>query len=417
MQYSGCMNSDTTLNNGQPQLRRTLTLPLLVLYGLGTTIGAGIYVLVGAAAGRAGMHAPIAFVVAAIAVAPTAAAYGELAGRYPVSAGEASYVRQGLKSRYLSLLTGLLVIISGVVATATIAIGCAGYIRSLVDIPLSAAVAGVIVAMGLVAMWGILESVLLAALFTLIEAGGLLALIAAGFFGGGDMPMSGVELPSIGELTVWLGIANAGLLAIFAFIGFEDMVNVAEETKNPKATMPAAILLTLGITAVLYTLVTYVAVNTIAPADLAKSTSPLSDVFGARTGMTPVAISAIAIFATLNTVLVQIIMASRVVYGMAGQGTMPSVFNQVSALTRTPTRATVAVVIVAVLLALAYELEGLAEATSLAILFIWALANMALIAIKLRGEAAPEGVFVVPMIVPIIGLVLSLVFIAVSLFG
>jgi amino acid transporter len=401
-----------------PQLRRTLNLPLLVLYGLGTTIGAGIYVLVGAAAGRAGLFAPLAFVLAAIAVAPTAAAYGELAGRFPVSAGEASYVREGLRHRYLSLLTGLLVILSGVVATATISIGCAGYISSLVSIPLPVAVVAVIIAMGLVAMWGILESVLLAALFTIIEAGGLIALIVAGFFGSqGNLAAAEMDLPAFSDTALWLGIANAGILAIFAFIGFEDMVNVAEETRNPKTTMPWAILLTLGITAVLYTLVTYVAVNTIAPEDLARSSAPLSDVFQARTGLTPVVISAIAIFATLNTVLVQIIMASRVIYGMAGQGTMPAMFNQVSALTHTPTRATIAIVMISLVLALAYNLEGLAEATSLAILIIWVLANAALIAIKLRREPAPEGVFVVPMIVPVLGLLLSLVFIAVSLFA
>ena len=119
-----------------PKLKRSLNLPLLVLYGLGTTIGAGIYVLVGAAAGRAGIYAPVAFIVAAIGIAPTAAAYGELASRYPVSAGEAAYVKAGFGSRTMSLVAGWLVIVSGVVASAAIAIGCAGYIRTFVDVPL-----------------------------------------------------------------------------------------------------------------------------------------------------------------------------------------------------------------------------------------------------------------------------------------
>ncbi|MDH3741550.1 MAG: amino acid permease [Hyphomicrobiales bacterium] len=402
----------------EPKLKRSLNLPLLVLYGLGTTIGAGIYVLVGAAAGRGGMYAPIAFVAAAIAIAPTAASYGELAGRFPVSAGEAAYVNAGLKSRYLSILTGLLVIVSGVVASATIAIGCAGYVRTLIDLPLPVAVTAVIAIMGLVAAWGILESVLLAALFTLIEAGGLIILIGAGFINGDDLALRLPEvLPPVADLSVWFGIANAGLLAVFAFIGFEDMVNVAEETKNPGTTMPWAIFLTLGITAILYALVTFVAVMAVSPTDLAQSEAPLSMVFEKLTGMSPVAISAIAVFATLNTILVQLIMASRVIYGMAGQGNMPAVFSGVSAVTHTPLLATTAVVGLTWLLAIALPLERLAEVTSMLVLFIWVLTNLALIVMKLRQDRPPFDAFVVPMWVPVTGLLLSGAFIVVSIAG
>ena len=197
---------------GKPRLKRSLNLPLLVLYGLGTTIGAGIYVLVGAAAGRAGIYAPMAFVAAAIGIAPTAASYGELASRYPVSAGEAAYVNAGFGSRAMSLFTGWLVIVSGVVASAAIAIGCAGYIRTFIDLPISLVVTAVIAAMGLVAAWGIVESVLLAALFTLIEAGGLIVLVYAGFSHDSDLILRVPEtFPPIAEMGIWLGIANAGL--------------------------------------------------------------------------------------------------------------------------------------------------------------------------------------------------------------
>lgn len=403
------------ITHAEPKLKRSLNLPLLVLYGLGTTIGAGIYVLVGAAAGRAGIFAPVAFLAAAIALAPTAASYAELAGRFPVSAGEAAYVNAGFKSRYISIFTGLLVIISGVVASATIAIGCAGYLRTLVDIPLPVAVTGIIFLMGLVAAWGILESVLLAALFTIIEAGGLLVLIAAGFFWGDDITLRLPDvIPPIGDGAIWLGIANAGLLAVFAFIGFEDMVNVAEETKKPRVTMPWAIFLTLSITTVLYTLVTFVAITAVAPADLAQSEAPLSMVFLQITGLSPVAISAIAVFATLNTILVQFIMASRVIYGMAGQGNMPALFARVNLRTHTPLLATAAVVAVTLMLALALPLERLAELTSIFVLFIWVLANLALIVMKLRRDQTPEGGFIVPFWVPVAGMLLSGMLIIVS---
>ena len=399
----------------KPRLKRSLNLPLLVLYGLGTTIGAGIYVLVGAAAGRAGIYAPFAFIAAAIGIAPTAISYGELASRYPVSAGEAAYVNAGFGSRIMSLFTGWLVIVSGVVASAAIAIGCAGYIRSFIDLPLSFVVTAVIVTMGLVAAWGIVESVLLAALFTLIEAGGLLVLVYAGFANGSDIILRVPEtVPPIAELGIWLGIANAGLLAVFAFIGFEDMVNVAEETKRPGVTLPWAIILTLTITTILYTLVAMVAVLAVPPAELARSEAPLSLVYTRLTGASPVMISGVAIFATANTILVQLIMASRVVYGMAEQGTMPRLFARVNAVTHTPLFATVAIVTGTLVLALGFKLERLAEMTSQIMLVIWALANMALVLIKLRKAPEPDDAFIVPIWVPIAGFVFSCALIVLS---
>jgi amino acid transporter len=308
----------------------------------------------------------------------------------------------------MSLFTGWLVIVSGVVASAAIAIGCAGYIRTFLDLPLPLVVTAVIVAMGLVAAWGIVESVLLAALFTLIEAGGLIVLVYAGLSHDSDLILRVPEtFPPIAEMGIWLGIANAGLLAVFAFIGFEDMVNVAEETRRPRITLPWAIFLTLAITTVLYTLVTMVAVLAVAPAELARSEAPLSLVYSRLTGASPIMISGVAIFATANTILVQLIMASRVVYGMAEQGTMPKLFARVNALTRTPLVATFAIVTATLILALGFNLERLAEVTSQVVLVIWALANMALVLIKLRKGPEPDDVFIVPLWVPITGFVFS----------
>ena len=190
-------------------LKRSLNLPLLVLYGLGTTIGAGIYVLVGAAAGEAGIYAPLAFLIAAIGVAPTAAGYAELSGRYPVSAGEAAYVSAGFNSSTASWIVGILVIVSGIVASATIAIGCAGYIRTFLDLPEYVTVLLVIASMGVIACWGILESVLFAALLTLIEAGGLLLLIYFGITSE-HMSLENISrvVPDNMDTTVLVGVAR-----------------------------------------------------------------------------------------------------------------------------------------------------------------------------------------------------------------
>ena len=138
-------------------LRRRLGLPLLVLYGTGITIGAGIYVLIGAVAGHAGKYAPWSFLLAAIVMVLTVASYAELSTRYPVSAGEAAYVKAAFQSRTMSTLTGLLTIAVGVVASSAVTLGSAGYIRQFVDAPQSLIVVIVVLVLGAVAAWGILE--------------------------------------------------------------------------------------------------------------------------------------------------------------------------------------------------------------------------------------------------------------------
>jgi len=160
-------------------LRRRLGLPLLVLYGTGVTVGAGIYVLVGSVAGHAGRHAPLAFVIAAVVMALTVASYAELCTRFPVAAGDAAYVKGAFGSRLLSTLTGLAVIGTGVIASATVTLGAAGYIAEFTDLPRPLVVSVIVVALGLVSAWGILESVVLASVSTLIELAGLLAIIVA----------------------------------------------------------------------------------------------------------------------------------------------------------------------------------------------------------------------------------------------
>lgn len=395
------------------ELRRSLSLPLVVLYGLGVTIGAGIYVLLGATAGRAGIYAPVSFVVAAVVMVFSAASFSELAARFPVSAGEAAYVRAGFRSGILSLIVGFLVISSGVVSSAAITVGSTGYLQEFVDLGDQTLITIIVLAVGAIAAWGIMESVTFASLFTIIEAGALLTVIGAGF---GSRPELISELPRLvpplADLGVWTAISGAGLLAFFAFIGFEDMVNLAEEVKDPRRTLPRAVFLTLVIATVIYFLVTAVAVLAVPLEELAASRAPLSLVFGHITGVSPVAITLIAIVATLNGVIIQIIMASRVLYGLARQGSVPAIFARVHPRTRTPLIATGCVAAIVLALALLFPLEGLAEWTSRIVLVIFALANVSLLLIKLRKEPAAEGAFTVKIWVPAAGFLTCLVFLA-----
>lgn len=408
--------SSAELSRDTPALRRRISLPMLVLYGVGVTIGAGIYVLIGAMARHAGPHAPFAFLLAAVVMGLTAASFTELCTRHPVSAGEAAYVRAAFHWRPLTLLVGLLTAAIGIVSSATVALGAAGYLREFIGLPQTLLAALVVLALGLVAARGILESVLLAGLFTLVEMSGLLLIVGAGFHAGLDILPSLPRLiapPS--DLALWPGIALASLLAFFAFIGFESLVNMAEEAHAPERDIPWAIGLTLAISTTLYFLVAAIAVLAVPLDRLAESPAPLSLVFRTLVGIDPAAISAIAVIATLNTVLVQITMASRVLYGMARQGDLPRPLGQVNRWTATPLVATALVVAITLVLAIAFPLERLAESTSLATLVVFAFINLALIKIKRDGSPLPPGAVSVPAAIPVLGLLTCLGMIAGSL--
>lgn len=397
-------------------LKRRLNLPLLVLYGTGVTIGAGIYVLIGAVAAHAGMHAPWAFVLAAIVMGLTVSSYAELCTRYPVSAAEAAYVKAAFNSRFLSTFTGLLMIATGTISSATVSLGAAGYIRQFIDLPVSVIVIAVVAALALIAAWGILESVVIAGLFTLVEVGGLVAIIVAAV--GADVPVAKtlLALPSP-DFTTLSGIAFASLLAFFAFIGFEDLVNMVEETKAPGVTLPRAMAITLVVTTLLYVAIAAISVATVPLDRLAASPAPLSLVFRELAQVSPATISAIAIVATLNTILAELTMASRVVYGMSRQGDLPRVLGNVHATTGTPLIATGIVAVLIVALAFTVSFERLAEASSVATLTVFALVNLSLLRLRLGGATRSPDQFSVPLWVPAAGLVTCVAMMASALFG
>jgi APA family basic amino acid/polyamine antiporter len=388
-------------------LRRALTLTHIVLYGLGVTIGAGIYVLIGAAAARGGMHAPVAFVLAAILMALTASSFAELGGRIPLAAGEAAYAREAFGSDRVATAVGLLVVAIAIVSAAAISVGSAGYLGVFLPLPQPVLIAGVVLAMGGIAAIGIRESVSFAGAMTIIEVGGLLMLILAGLASGGsDLVTRLPEVaPPLGDARVLAGIMSAALLAVFAFVGFESVVNLAEEVHDPRRVVPRAIFWTLGLTTLLYVLVVWVALVAVPPAELARSGAPLALVFQRLTGGSPWIMSVIAIVATLNGIIVQVIMASRVLYGLGKQGSLPAPLMRVNAATRTPVNATVLTTALILALALALPLGHLADLTSRITLLMFAIINLALVRIKLRdrGHAPRRTAYVAPLWVPCAG--------------
>lgn len=386
------------------QLKRTLGLPLVMFFGLGNILGAGIYVLIGKVAGEAGMFTPVGFLVAAFIASFSAFTYSELSARFPNSAGEALYVDKGFSNRFLSRLTGLMIALAGMIASATIFRGFYGYFSTFIQLPEWLVITAIVLAMGLLIIWGISQSVRMAALLTIAEIGGLLLVIWAGRDLLVGLPEHlPVLTPSL-DSTVWVGIFLGAFLAFFAFLGFEDMVNIAEEVKDPERTMPAAILLALLIATLIYTGVALVAVLAMDQQTLASSDAPLADVLVATSDINPAIISFIGMFAVINGALIQMIMASRMFYGMARQGWLWQPLSRVSERTHTPVNASWLVILIVLNLALWFPLEDLAKTSSFIILCVFSLVHVALIRIKRQGPT-PSGVICVPLWVPVSGLI------------
>ncbi|MFI2768073.1 APC family permease [Ruegeria faecimaris] len=389
-----------------PKLRRALTAPLLTLYGLGVTVGAGIYVLVGATAEVAGPYAAVSFLIAALVVSLTALSYAELATRYPVSAGEAAYVEAGFQRNWIAVLVGLAVAASGVISASAVAIGAASYLHTLTNLGTTLLTIGIVSVMGLIALWGIAQSVFVAAVITIIEISGLLFVIGWGMSVQDPQGYAFSETFPGFEINAWRGIFAASLLAFFAFVGFEDMANVAEEVKDPVRTIPKAILLTLVLATGLY-LATSITVLLVVPIDtLSTSTAPLALVFSNAPEVIKQGFAAVAVVATVNGVLIQMIMASRVIYGLADRDHLPKILASVPQVTQTPVVATLLVVALILLLTQTLPIGTLAERTSQIVLGVFVLVNFSLIFLKLKPDSTRQH-FHVPLVVPILGVLTS----------
>lgn len=393
----------------QVTLKRAFTLPLLTFYGLGTILGAGIYVLIGEVAASAGSYTPLAFLLAAVLAAFSAFSYAELSARFPLSAGEAVYTQRAFGRTWLALTVGLMIVMIGLVSTATLVNGFVGYLQVFVQLPPWLIIVLLVFALSGLAMWGITESAWVATITTLIEIGGLLLVLWVGW------PVAELK-PALHQLshlsldmTTLVGVLGGAFVAFYAFIGFEDIVNVAEEVRDPSRTLPRAVLLALGVATLLYMLVALTAVSLLAPAELAASDAPLALVYQQATGKAPVFISLISLAAVINGALIQIVMASRVLYGMGAQHWLPDWLASVNPYTRTPLHSTVLITVIILILALWLPLLTLAKMTSLLTLLVFSIVNLSLWHIKQR-DPRPEGIVVFPLWLPLAGFLCSLGF-------
>ena len=409
-------------------LKRRLGLGLLTLYGLGIMVGAGIYVLVGEVAGLSGLLAPLVFLLAGLIAAPTAMSYAELTGRIPEAGGEVAWLRDAFGIQALPAAAGLAIVGGATLSAAAVIQGGAAYLWSFLPLPVeilrsvpsSVLIPPLIAAMALLAIRGVAHAMLAAAAFTVIEVGGLLLAIWAGFISpptaewGAGLGGSLEAMGGWGAMAPGLGVAC--MLAFFAFIGFEDMVNMAEETHDPGRTMWKAILMALGATAVLYALVAAAALHAVPSFMMDGMGNPLFAVV--RTGAPELArlMALIGGIAALNGVLAQMVMGSRVLYGSGRR------FRALGWLARThprwgtPVPATLLVAALVLVVAMTVPLGRLAAGSSMVLLAVFVGVNVALVALREKGPA-PEGAWTAPRWAPWAGAILSALAVAAGLFG
>ena len=395
----------------KPQLRRSVSTGMLTLYGVGNIVGAGVYVLVGKIAEPAGYLAVFAFALAALVAFCAALSYAELAARFPVSAGISVYLHEAFKAKHVSTVIGVLLVFAGTISTATLLKGFSGYFTHFLPVDPLIVIATVTLLLLLSKLRGIKESVGIAAVLTIIEVCGLLFLMAAILITEPNTlaTFSGNFLHAARAIdgTALTGILAGALIAFYAFVGFEDMVNIAEEVQKPQHAYPRAILAAMISVTVLYIAVTVVTLGVLSPQILSASSAPLADAYAVATGQSPALIIGVSLVATLNGVIVNVVMGSRFLYGLSRRGWIPEWFGRVSG-RHVPARGLVLVSACAALCAFLLPIERLAQATSLLLLIVFAAVNISLIIIRKRHTVYSQEIRISPGFVPWVGAITSI---------
>ena len=391
------------------ELKRHMGLFQLTMYGVGLILGAGIYVLIGEAAGIAGDAVWISFVLAAIVAVIAGLSYAELCSVFPKAAAEYTFIKNSFKSNFLGFLIGWLTAVTSIITAAVVALGFGGYLAEFIDIPIVISAILLLGALSVINFFGIRESSWTNIILTLVEAAGLVIIIYIGFTFATPEPVNYFESP-----TGLNGIVIAFVLIFFAFVGFEDMANVAEEVKKPSRTIPKAILLSISITGVIYVLVSLAAVRVVSWQDLGASAAPLAAVAERVLGVGGQALlSSIALFATTNTVLIILIAGSRVLYGMATDRSLPRALGKIHFKTKTPWIAVIGIMLVSMVFAFIGDIVFVANISVFAIVITFAMVNLSVIVLRYT-EPTIERPFRVPFnigkfpILPLLGLGLSI---------
>ena len=408
-----------------PELKRVMGPGLLLLFVVGDILGTGVYALVGDVAGEVGGAAWLPFLVAFAVATVTAFSYLELVTKYPQAAGAALYAHKAFGIHFITFIVAFVVMCSGITSASTASRAfSANFFEGIgVAEPSKLGVAllalGFMAALAAINFRGVGESIKLNVVLTIVEITGLVAVIMVGMwaFSGGDVDFSRVvAFDTADQKNTFMAVTAATSLAFFAMVGFEDSVNMAEETKDPVKTFPKILLSGLSIAGIVYILVSIVAVALVPVGELQASDTPLVEVVKAGAPGLPIdeIFPFITMFAVSNTALINMLMASRLIYGMARQHVLPPGLGVVHPTRRSPWAAIIFTTVIAFGLIIYVStaasdnaISVLGGTTSLLLLAVFAVVNVAVLVLR-RDVRQAGGYFKTPTVLPVIGFVVSL---------
>ncbi|MFV8259324.1 APC family permease [Bdellovibrio bacteriovorus] len=369
-------------------MQKTLGLLMLIFYATGMILGAGVYSVIGKAAGVAHEGLWLSFLLAAVAALLTALSYAELAALFPKAGAEYVYMKEIFPQRkILSFLCGCLMIFAAICTASTVALSFAAYLQDFFQASQALVAVAVLALFTLVNIWGVRESGWMNIFFTLVELSGLVIFV---YFG--------IKQPGFGEALSaplsW-GVATGASLIFFAYLGFESMVNLAEEAKEPEKNIPRAILVSLALTTVLYVAVSLAALAMMSPDGLQKSDAVLSGALMRHSPEAARALGAIALFATANTVMIALLAASRIGLGMARGGDLPKVFSTILPKRQSPWLASLLVFVLTLLFLPLEKIEIIASVSSFVTIVVFIIVNAAVIYLR-RKDPKRKRPFQVP---------------------
>ena len=386
------------------KLKRSLSVLQVTLMGIGSILGAGIYIIIGEAAGLSGNSLWVSFILAAVVAIFTGLSYAELSSRFPNAGAEYVYVENSF-GKTSAWLVGWLILVGSIIGATAVTIGFSHYFSAIFDTPIILTSIFTLFLIGIILIVGVKETASITILFTIIEAAGLIIIIFIG-------------IPYIGSVNYFElangvdGLIDASILIFFGYIGFEGISRLAEETEDPKRNIPKAIIYSIIIVTIIYTLVGITAVSIVGWQELAVEKAPLAliakKVFGEQSFFI---MSVIALFATFNTALFILLSGSRFVYGMAEQQALPNIFLAVSKKLKTPWVAIIGIVAASMVFLFIEDLQTVANLTNFAIIIVFIIVNASVIYFRYKkpikdGFKIPVSIGKFP-IIPFIGILLS----------
>ncbi|MEU6289703.1 APC family permease [Streptomyces sp. NPDC046988] len=394
-------------------LKRAIGPKLLILFVIGDILGTGIYATTGQVAGKVGGALWLPFVIGFVVAILTAASYVELVGKYSKAAGAALYTQKAFQVPFLTFIVAFMVMCSGLSSASAAARAFSGdYLSEFTDFfPPTLIAILFILALAALNLRGVSESVKTNVVLTLVELTGLFVILAVGAWavltGDGEPSRLGEFQAGGSGYALVTSVLGATALGFFAFVGFEDSVNMAEETVDPARTFPRAIFIGVTVTGTIYVLVALISSLLVDYRVLEDSSGPLLEVVKAGgLDFPPKLFALIALFAVTNSALINIMMASRLCYGMANERILPRALGRVLPRRRTPVVGIVFVSLLAIGLVSTGEIAGLGDTTAFLLLCVFAVVNIAVLV--LRRDPVEHRHFRTPTVLPVLGAIASL---------